>query len=92
MGVDQLKLTKSPIPLTVAESNIVFTGDDMRASRIPVDLVDPLPWTVFPLGAKRMSEEPLIRFKLTTLPVTEETALVVHACHVLGVLIMVPTN
>ena len=83
--VAQLKLTKSPIPLIISSSTSVMTEDCLYSEPVPNDLVDPLPWTFFPLDDKQMSEQPLIKFKLVELVMTGQTSLSVHASHVLGV-------
>jgi hypothetical protein len=76
----QLLLNKSPVPITVGESDLIITEEALREG-IP-ELCDRMNWTFAP--PPDIAEQPLVRWKVTWLPQTGDTAIVIHACHVLG--------
>lgn len=74
-----IKLTNSPVPLTLATSQVHMT-EELWQSRHP-HCVDTLPWKFAPLANV---DEPLMKIKITTWPKTGETSLGFTWLHVLG--------
>ena len=79
-ATSQLLLNKSPIPITISESDLIVTEEALREG-IP-ELCDRMNWSFAP--PPDIAEQPLVRWKITWLPQTGDTAIVIHACHVLG--------